>query len=472
MQAGVGAFRRLLRRMLRGSWRFGLRQYRKARRLDSRRLGLDFARRAYLEILIVLRYVYLTLLAAFIPFAAWDVWAFLRGDARTAMLYFNAAFYGAALIVTALLHSSRLHRWRLARLRLICTACVVLLSLSGTAVTLILFDITPDLSLFSATTLGVAIMFRFPDSTRYWIYALNYGLLYAWFFASGVDNPVLIQNPMFVLLLTLLFDRVSYLILANNYLKTRRIEDLNRRLLREDLNKSDMISIAVHDLKSPLSGIMSMSRLLRNDLDGFPDSEKREILDDVHASSEQAMDRIDDLVNLLSSEIGPLRMRVESLDMVDLLYAAVQAHNYRASQKGVRVYTRIERPQLLLRSDRTAIGRILDNLISNAIKFSPRGATVFVSGRPGRDANEAVRVEIRDEGPGFTEADRGRMFLRYARLSAEPTAGESSTGVGLYSVQRIARQLGAALQLDTAPGRGACFSVSFPAAPPGPDYSL
>ncbi len=465
-RAIVNFLRGTVRRSVRGSRRFGLRQYRKARRLSSRRLGLDFARRAYLEILIVLRYVYLTLLVVFIPFAAWDVRAFLRGDSQIAMLYFNAAFYAAALVVTAVLHSGRLHRWRLARLRLICTVCVVLLSLSGSVVTLILFENTPDLSLFSATILSVAIMFRFPDGTRYWIYALNYGLLYGWFFFKGVDNPILIQNPMFVLLLTMLFDRVGYLILANNYLKTRRIEDLNRRLLREDLNKSDMISIAVHDLKSPLSGIMSMSRLLRSDLDGFPDAEKREILDDVEHSSQQAMDRIDDLVNLLSSEIGPLRMRVETLDMVDQLHAAVQAHNYRSSQKGVRVYTRMERPPLALRSDRTAVGRILDNLISNAIKFSPPGATVFVSGRPGRDAGEAVRVEIRDEGPGFTAADRGRLFARYARLSAKPTAGESSTGVGLYSVYRLARQLGAKVMLETTPGRGACFSVAFPEAPP------
>lgn len=470
MQASVRAIRSLLRRILRssvrGSWRFGLRQYRKARRLSSRRLGLDFSRRAYLEILIVLRYVYLALLVAFIPFAAWDVWAFWRGDPQIAMLYFNGAFYALAIGVVATLHSGRLHRWRLARLRIICTACVVLLSLSGTAVTIILFKNTPDLSLFSATILGVAIMFRFPDGTRYWIYALNYGALYAWFAFNRIDNPILIQNPMFVLLLTLLFDRVGYLILANNYLKTRRIEDLNRRLLREDLNKSDMISIAVHDLKSPLSGIMSMSRLLRNDLDGFPDAEKRDILEDVERSSQQALDRIDDLVNLLSSEIGPLRMRVETLDMADQLYAAVQAHNYRSSQKGVRIYTRIERPPLQLHSDPTAVARILDNLLSNAIKFSPPGSTVFVSARPGLEAGEAVRIEIRDEGPGFTDADRGRLFTRYARLSAKPTAGESSTGVGLYSVHRLARQLGAKIQLDTAPEHGACFSVAFPETPP------
>jgi signal transduction histidine kinase len=466
LRAISGALRSILRRSVHGSRRFGLRQYRKARRLSSRRLGLDFARRAYLEILIVLRYVYLTLLIVFIPFAAWDVWAFLRGNAQIAMLYFNGAFYLVVMIVAAALHSARLHRWRLDRLRLICTACVVLLSLSGSIVTIILFENMPDLSLFSATVLGVAIMFRFPDGTRYWIYALNYGLLYGSFFVRGVDNPILIQNPIFILLLTLLFDRVGYLILANNYLKTRRIEDLNRRLLREDLNKSDMISIAVHDLKGPLSGILSMNRLLRNDLDGFPDAEKRDILKDVEQSSQQALDRIDDLVNLLSSEIGPLRMRVETLDIVDQLYAAVQAHNYRSSQKGVRVYTRIERPPLHLRSDPTAVARILDNLISNAIKFSPPGATVFVSGRPGRDAGEAVNVEIRDEGPGFTDADRGRLFVRYARLSAQPTAGESSSGVGLYSVYRLARQLGAKVRLETTPGRGACFSVAFPEYPP------
>jgi signal transduction histidine kinase len=113
--------------------------------------------------------------------------------------------------------------------------------------------------------------------------------------------------------------------------------------------------------------------------------------------------------------------------------------------------------------DRQILGQILDNLVSNAVKFSPRGKTIHVrvDRRQGR-----VRLEVRDEGPGLTEQDRERLFKRFARLSARPTGGEGSTGLGLSIVAKLAELLGARITCESEPGKGATFTLELPERPP------
>ena len=107
---------------------------------------------------------------------------------------------------------------------------------------------------------------------------------------------------------------------------------------------------------------------------------------------------------------------------------------------------------------------ILDNLISNALKFSTAGTVVHVV-----VASEPVpHVTIRDRGQGLTEEDRRRLFEPFARLSARPTAGERSVGLGLHIVKHMADAMGARIRVDSEPGRGAAFRVEFPAGPEAP----
>ena len=112
-------------------------------------------------------------------------------------------------------------------------------------------------------------------------------------------------------------------------------------------------------------------------------------------------------------------------------------------------------------ADVSALGQILDNLISNALKFSPPGKQIFVSVRPAGKHAECV---IRDEGPGFTVEDKTRMFRRYGRLSARPTGGEPSTGLGLSIVRKLVQAMNGELLCESNPGQGAAFINSFAAS--------
>jgi len=117
---------------------------------------------------------------------------------------------------------------------------------------------------------------------------------------------------------------------------------------------------------------------------------------------------------------------------------------------------------VLVNSDRAALGQVLDNLVANALKFSPPGKTVRVTVGLAPDGRGECRVS--DEGPGFTEEDKTQVFRRYRRLSARPTGGEPSTGLGLSIVKKLMRDVGGEVRLESTAGQGATFLLSFPLA--------
>jgi two-component system, sensor histidine kinase and response regulator len=110
-------------------------------------------------------------------------------------------------------------------------------------------------------------------------------------------------------------------------------------------------------------------------------------------------------------------------------------------------------------ADASALDQVLDNLLSNALKFTPPGGHILVSVHPGA---EHVECRIQDDGPGFTAEDRGRMFRRYARLSARPTGGEPSSGLGLSIVLKLVRAMHGELACESIPGQGASLIVRLP----------
>ena len=455
-----------LRRLWRRNFRFALRQFRKARRLKARNRGRDFPRAAYIEVHTVLRYIYLILPVVYIPFAIYDMLAVrFQWSADERMLYFDAGLYFVLLTMGLLFGSARANRMSLLALRIQCTLGVALFSLGGTVATLLLFEQAEDLSLFSAILLAIAVLFRFPDLTKCAIYALNYAILYTFFWFEGVRHPVLLQNPMFILCVIVMFDRLTFFSMSNNYFRNRRILELNRVILEEDLNKSEMIGSAIHDLKSPVLGIMSVSTLLRESPDGFSQEERDEILGEVQESSRNILGRIEDLVDIARSGIGGVELNYEHFDVLDVVYGTIQNFNFLAAPKKIEIYTRFADGPSVVRSDRRSVARIFENLVSNAIKYTPPGGSVLLQAR--EKPQGIITIDVCDEGPGFTAEDRSRLFGRFSRLSARPTGGESSTGIGLFTVYRLVQLLdGATIQLenitDGENGGGAKFSLSLP----------
>ena len=114
----------------------------------------------------------------------------------------------------------------------------------------------------------------------------------------------------------------------------------------------------------------------------------------------------------------------------------------------------------LVEADAAALNQVFDNLLSNAIKFSPPGKQIRLTVcAPG---DRYVECQVQDEGPGFTREDRARMFRRYGRLSARPTGGEPSTGLGLSIVRKLVLAMNGELACESTPGKGATFTFRLP----------
>ncbi len=114
---------------------------------------------------------------------------------------------------------------------------------------------------------------------------------------------------------------------------------------------------------------------------------------------------------------------------------------------------------MLVEADRAALEQVLDNLVSNALKFSPSGKTVRVV--IGQSADGRGECRVIDQGPGFTDQDKEQIFRRYRRLSARPTGGEPSTGLGLSIVRKLMQDMRGDLRFESTPNQGATFILAF-----------
>jgi signal transduction histidine kinase len=130
-----------------------------------------------------------------------------------------------------------------------------------------------------------------------------------------------------------------------------------------------------------------------------------------------------------------------------------------ASVKNIRVHFQNKSVQGLAVTDQQYLRRIMDNLMSNAIKFSGQGTNIYVKLA---DSPDQISLAIRDEGPGITPDDQLRLFKKFQRLTARPTGGESSTGIGLSIVKVLVERLHGEIKVNSVVGKGTEFAVSLP----------
>ena len=132
-----------------------------------------------------------------------------------------------------------------------------------------------------------------------------------------------------------------------------------------------------------------------------------------------------------------------------------------AQGKQIALEFRAEPESCVAEADKDATMQVLDNLLSNAIKFSPPGRPVVVSVLAGTNGSSGqISVEVRDAGPGLSEEDQRKLYGKFVRLSAQPTAGESSNGLGLSIVKRLAEEMGGELTCRSKLGEGATFALT------------
>lgn len=236
------------------------------------------------------------------------------------------------------------------------------------------------------------------------------------------------------------------------------LESQNKRLRELNEEKQQLIGIVSHDLKGPFNRMFALIQMMSMNAEQLS-AEQKEYLGKMHQIVSDGLSMVKNLLDQRKLDDSAIDMRIEPVDLSALLHTLLRNYSTLASKKHIDVRAKVEHA-LVAHADRHYVTRIIDNLVSNAIKFSPVNTTIRISLSA---ANGSVMFSVTDEGPGFSEADQALMFGKYRRLSAKPTGGESSTGLGLYIVKSLAGQMGASVNCISSPGAGATFEVKFPA---------
>jgi len=241
----------------------------------------------------------------------------------------------------------------------------------------------------------------------------------------------------------------------------------NEELRNANEIKSELLGIAAHDLRNPLQVIIGNTGLLLEKMKDDPAAFKK--LNMINKSSDKILKLITNLLETSSIDNGQLTMKATPLDVGQLAEIVVKDMRHVAEKKGQTIILTFQKG-CVVTGDKMMLQQVMENLISNAVKFSPIEKTIWVTveyDERSRDNSAArggsiITFSVRDEGPGLTREDRNKLYGKFQRLSAKPTGGETSTGLGLSIIKGLVILHGGAIRVDSEPGKGSVFSVDLP----------
>ena len=237
----------------------------------------------------------------------------------------------------------------------------------------------------------------------------------------------------------------------------RLLAEQNERLREADRLKDEFVALISHDLRTPLTSITGYVELaLEEDLT----EEVRGFLHVVDRNAERLLALVNDLLFVARLQAGELRLEPEDLDLAGVVEETVAAQRPRAAAKGIELSCEID-SVLPVHGDRGRLHQLFDNLVSNALKFTPTGGSVHVSVAL---RNGSVHVEVSDTGIGIDPEDQRRLFERFFRTPQVVEQQVPGTGLGLYISRVIAEAHEGSLSVRSTPGQGSTFSLDLPLA--------
>ncbi|MBL7991093.1 MAG: PAS domain S-box protein [Candidatus Kapabacteria bacterium] len=266
----------------------------------------------------------------------------------------------------------------------------------------------------------------------------------------------------------------------------KRLADTNDRLEAASREKSEILGIVAHDLRSPLSGIQGLAGVMR---EGADPEFIPQIANEIYNASERMFTLLSNLLSVNAIESGKMEMNLTPLNVSFIVQTIIDRYADRAAEKNIRLQGEVSSEPCFAIADEFVLPQVVENLVSNAVKYSPHGKNVYVRVRhwslvaghltddnggiaPVMTSNQAannqvtnnqrLRIEVQDEGPGISPDDMTKLFGKFARLSAQPTGGEHSTGLGLNIVKQMVEAMQGRVWCESKFGNGATFIVELP----------
>lgn len=241
----------------------------------------------------------------------------------------------------------------------------------------------------------------------------------------------------------------------------RELAKKNAALAELNEQKNRLLGMAAHDLRNPLGVIMSYAKFLDRIAGAKLDAKELQFVAQIGKSSEFMLRLLEDLLDVSQIESGKLNLALAPVDLAALVDNNVALNRVLAAAKHIAIELELPEAPSAVMADATKIEQVLNNLVSNAVKYSHTGTVVRVSVV---EADGEIVVAVRDQGQGIPEAELSRLFQPFSKTSVKSTAGEKSTGLGLAITRKIVEGHGGRIRVASRVGEGSTFSFSLPLA--------
>ncbi len=239
-----------------------------------------------------------------------------------------------------------------------------------------------------------------------------------------------------------------------------KLTRMNKELSELATEKDEFMAIAAHDLRNPLADMRTMLQSIIAHYDVLGRDDVLDVCKELLSAVTRMIATVHAFLEVSRTDRRSNGLSLDKLDIVHMAHRAVERYEARAYSKKINILVK-STGEAWAYADHSIVDAVLDNLISNAIKYSPRDSTITITVFT---ENKEVAVHVQDAGPGVPAAERAKLFTKYARLSARPTGGEDSIGLGLYLVKRMAQRMNATIEYVDHDGPGAIFALKMPSA--------
>lgn len=280
-------------------------------------------------------------------------------------------------------------------------------------------------------------------------------------FLSAADDKTFIVRALdagAVDYVTKPFNQAELVSRVRTHLALKQARDRLRQLAED---KDELLGILAHDLKNHLGGMQMSAQLMHDRATELAESRLKRMSANILNASNQMFAFVKEFLANAAADRG-LTLNLEPVSLADAAADAIQRYMEAASRKSIKFFSEFPLDAPLVLADQGALDQVIDNLVSNAVKFSPPEKSIWLS--IGTATGGILECRVRDQGPGCDEQDRANMFNRYRRLSARPTAGEPSTGLGLSIAKRHVDAMNGTLHCESEGGQGATFVLRLPLA--------
>jgi PAS domain S-box-containing protein len=249
---------------------------------------------------------------------------------------------------------------------------------------------------------------------------------------------------------------------ARDITERKKLEEEQERMLdrarKLDEAKTDFVSRVSHELRSPLSGVLGYTELLRVGRPGQLNAEQRRVVDIIERNGKRLLAQIEDLLLLSRIEAGALRLALEPVDLAPLILGIHESYLPAIHAGGIECELDLD-ASIVLDADAAQLERLVANLVSNAVKFTPEGGHIRMSAH--RDTDGVV-IQVSDDGMGIPPGEQDQVFTRFFRSSLSAARETRGTGLGLFLVKRVAEDHGGTVTAESDPGLGTTLTVRLP----------